>query len=888
MKRRYLAAWAIVAAIPGREPLRAQQPVPLKPFNAEEEKPVRRAEPAERPAATPVPVPKATPVPATPVPVPKAVPVPATPAPAPVIPGLSATDKPAGDKIALPKTPMKPFKVTGPSVPEIPDPTGEIRLAPSGTSMSADQIQMSIADGYYSKQMFDMAAPEYEKFLGLYPTAADRPVALFRLAESYRRNGTVNAAKNTYETLLNQFGSGEFSGPAAYRLADLYYQERNYNSALPMFRKASVRLRDPKLANMAKFYTGRTLEGLGQKLDARMVYEDLVASPNENPFIDASRLSLSVLLKDSGRTAEALKHVQALAQSTENPDLKAEATVRSGLWQLELKQPEKAAEDLTKALQMPNIGRWKDVAQIGLVQMKFNDGKYQEIVDEFGGGAKEVSADSRPQFLVLVGNSFRQLGKIPEALKLYDQLVKEAPGSMYAKDAAYERLVCIYQTEGENLLREIDQFLTNNGDSTKRDQVLLMKAEQLFKKQDYAAAAPVYEVVSRSRQLAGNYRAQALYKFGWCSLQKGENDKAIAGFTSLIEGFPTTESIGSALFHRGIARLRGKDLPGAVKDLNQLIAKYPKAKEREPALEQRAILQGQQNDNVGMAETYKLLLKEFPNTAAAADANYWIGWVAFENKNYKDVPAPLGAARQADKEKYLERASLRILLAHYYLEDWDAAGREIDLYLSAGGKGQVPEQVLRGVGMHYYELGDRTEKPEQKTENFSYAAKFLELMAKRDDAKADDFLNLGRSDLHLGKFKESSDALGSYLKTTREPAPRCVGLIALAQAQIGARDFDGAQKAADEALTLQAEGRLNADARIVTGDIQMARANPIEAAKIYETVSLVIDEEDITPRALEKAVDANQKAGKDADAKRLLNTLKSRYPEYIQKKQPQQ
>ena len=32
--------------------------------------------------------------------------------------------------------------------------------------------------------------------------------------------------------------------------------------------------------------------------DARMVYEDLVASPNENPFMDASRLSLAVLFRD--------------------------------------------------------------------------------------------------------------------------------------------------------------------------------------------------------------------------------------------------------------------------------------------------------------------------------------------------------------------------------------------------------------------------------------------------------------------------------------------------------------------------------------------------------------------------------------------------------------
>ena len=185
MKRRIIAALAIAASGPS---LIAQEAPPLKPFTLEDGTPVRRATPVEKTPATPVPVPKATPA----------------PAPAAPIPGGPAAEKPAAEKPAATKPPVKPFKVTTPGVPEIPDPTGEIRLAPSGTTMSADQIQISIADSYYAKQQFEMAAPEYEKYLGLYPTAPDRPVALFRLAEAYRRNGTVNAAKNTYEPPISK------------------------------------------------------------------------------------------------------------------------------------------------------------------------------------------------------------------------------------------------------------------------------------------------------------------------------------------------------------------------------------------------------------------------------------------------------------------------------------------------------------------------------------------------------------------------------------------------------------------------------------------------------------------------------------------------------------
>jgi len=199
----------------------------------------------------------------------------------------------------------------------------------------------------------------------------------------------------------------------------------------------------------------------------------------------------------------------------------------------------------------------------------------------------------------------------------------------------------------------------------------------------------------------------------------------------------------------------------------------------------------------------------------------------------------------------------------------------------------VPEQVLRGVAMHYYEQADRAENPEVRQNSFREAAKYLGLLTKREDAKPDDFLNLGRSLLDLGDFKNAADPLDRYLRNTKEPIPRCVGLTALAQAQIGLRDFDAAQKAVDEALPLLNEGRLYALAKIADGDIQSGRGNFEAGAKRYEEISVLIDDEEVTPKALEKAIDAYEKAGKTEDAKRILNTLQSRYPEYFQRKRKQ-
>ena len=60
-------------------------------------------------------------------------------------------------------------------------------------------------------------------------------------------------------------------------------------------------------------------------------------------------------------------------------------------------------------------------------------------------------------------------------------------------------------------------------------------------------------------------------------------------------------------------------------------------------------------------------------------------------------------------------------------------------------------------------------------------------------------------------------------------------------------------------------------------------AGNLEAAKIYQAVGAVLDDESVTPRALEKAVEAYKKAGREPEAKKTLNTLQSRYPEYLQR-----
>ncbi len=789
--------------------------------------------------------------------------IPVEPPTAPAVP--FDFDKPSPTPTPAPVV-VQPVTIVPTPVPATPSPA-------LITTQSPDKEQLDYANSLYAKKMHDMAAPEYEKYISLFPRGPDLQTVYFRLAESYRGAGSTNAAITNYTLLLTSFDEGEFVGPAAYRLADLYFQQKNYEMALPMYRRASVHLADKTAVNSAKFFTARCLENLQSPTDAMQTYQDLTDTKDNNPFREASRLALARLLSDSGKKIEAHKQYELLAKETDKPEIRIEALVKASLLKIDLGQYDTAATDLQRALQQPEIGPWKVVAQTGLMHAWYETAKYKQLVDYYAANTKDFSTEALPEVLLLTANGNRKLGNYEKALPLYDQIIKNYPDSTYALEAQYQRLVSLYYANSTALVPEIDKYLAANPASDKNSQIILLKAEALYRKQKFAEAIPVYASLQGST-LSDELMADAQFKLGWCQMQTKDFAGAIKSFSQFLLMYPKNKLVASALTQRAVASQQTGDFATALKDFDELIASYPKAKERELALQQKALILGQQQDNQGMSDTFAKLLKEYPQTAGAAQANYWIGWAAFTAKDYKNAVPPLETARKLDKDQFFEKATLYIMTCYLYLEDKEKLVTEVDAYPKTGTKIKIPVQILRWLGAQY--LNDK---------NYEQAEKFLTMVTMRkDDVITDDWLNLGRCLSSQHRSDEAIQAFTSYLDGAKEPVPRATGLLALGDAQLSLGKYDDAQKSVDAACALQPEGKMNAEGRILSGEIQMARGDYTAAAKLFESVSVLLDDPVITPHAMELAIDALKKAGKDADAAKVLNDLQTRYAEYLEQK----
>jgi TolA-binding protein len=784
---------------------------------------------------------------------------------------LTLAQPPPGFPRPLPPPPPVSRALPAEETPEAP---------PAAETEQPEKRQLEYANALFTRKLYDLAIPEYQKYLDDYPGASGRSNAYFSLGECFRNLNKSSSARTNFQRVLNDYAESDFAGPAAYALAEMAFTQKDYAAALPLFHRSVTKSKDAAVALSARYFEARCLEALDRKDEACDIYQQVAEAKNPNPYREDSRETAARIAVARGRKADALKQYEALSNETQKPALKTEATVRAGLIALDLLQSDKGKIDkgmsdkamtlLQKGRSLSEAGRWRSLAQLGILRLQFQTGQFAQLLSDYKKTQQQLPEEMRAEVILLAANSQRQLGHAKEAEALYREIIDKYPGREEAKDAAFERLINIYNSDPSSLPPEVDEFLATNPSAERADQAKLFKAEALYKQQNYPRAAPIFSEL-RASKLSPKLRAEAAYQLGSCYLQMKDVAGIVEAFGFFVQAFPDNPLAPSAYAGRAETYESDKNYDAALSDWNAILAKYPQALEREEALQRKALILGQQQNAKGMSETFRQLLKEFPKSPAGSMAHYYIGKAAFEMKDYKTALVSLNTARQLDKDRYYVQATVRIISSYFGLHDRGAVTREVDGFLAANAAGTIPAEILEWLGIGYY-----------NEKNYAAAEKYLGVLGKIDNppVKPDFWFYLGDAAAKQQNFDESETALGKYLQVATDPAGKAKVLLKLGEVKIAAHKPDDAQKIAEQIMVLQPEGQVNAQARLLAGDVQFERGNFDEASKAFMGVALLYDDPAITPRALHKAATAYQRAGNTAEADKVARQLREKYPNY--------
>ena len=826
---------------------------------------IRRAIPVST-AGTAGPMPTA-------IPVMRAIPVNAPP---PVTQGVSRAPSP------LPQASPSPQRVAEPIANRtIADDAGSIRLGPASASdpSAAVKAQLAVADGFYSRKDPASAVPEYEKFLIMAPKDhPDREKALYRLGESQRQMGSTAAAEATYASILSGPGSpatGPYRPGAAFRLGELREAAGDPLAAATNFAAAAGGTTDPSVRQAAVYRQAECFEKTGRQKEADTLFTSLLVpesvgtgtydapkSPPTNPYLVPTLMHLASNAAASGRREDAIGYYNRILSSTAPGEARAEASLRSASLLAELGKREEARKLFAEVAASKDAGSWHGIATLALLRIAATSGD-DDTVLKLSQQAATSDEDNRPEILLLRADALRRKGRHAEALSLYDTILRESPRSAAAAKAPFQRLLSLHATHSPSLAAEIDQYLMTAPDPADQARARLLKAEATLAARDYAGAAVLYGQIDASA-LPSSAKPDILYKQAWALLQAGNREGGTKALSLFLKAYPSEERAPAALAQRAMLRQESKDFEGALADFNLLSRNYPQAPERELALQQKALLLGQLQRNGEMADTFGELLRDYPKSKAAAQAHYWRGWSCYEARDYAKALPELTEARTGDPRQFGERAGLRILLCQYYLGDAKATAREAAAIKSS----LIPPEIGRWLGQKSLESGDK-----------AAAERFLVPLAKEGlPGAADPELQamLASALTGQGKFKEAQGPAAACLKLSRDPASRAKALLVSADIQRSLKNFPAAVSQIEEAMLLQPEGPVNAEARLLSGDILAAKQDFAGAAKAYLTVAYLNDDESLAGRALEKAAGAYRRAGNAAEEQKTREELRKR------------
>jgi len=726
--------------------------------------------------------------------------------------------------------------------------------------------------------------PRLSAYIERFPDHANVQAASYYLGECYYHSGSIEDAKRVLHGVINRYREGRYVALASNRLGYEDVEQKKYGQAAIHFGRVAAMATTAQERHRGRYQEASCYRYAGQ-IDESIRSYRMVELAEDAPlnYRENAKLKLGHLYLAKKENDLAMEKFQALMQPGISANLRIEATLNVGLLALQ-KKDVVIADQCFKAVLSSDQDKFKPSAQAALMNSMYTTKNYQGVLDVIRRGEHPGTPATEAVKYAIAGRSAYQLKFYSEAIRLFAQAERQVPLSAEAFEAGYFRLLCFYNIKGANIPMQVDAFLEiyqqRYPKHEKIHKALLMKAETLFDAGKHREASAAYnqinpEVIGESNQ------ANLLYKRGWCLSTSGDHNGAVRSFTRFLAKYVNDERAPSVIARRGKSFLALGDRVSALKDFDLLIQRFPKDKLAALAWQNGARIRKEDKDYADMIRRYQALLDGFPDLEqdTLANARYWIGWGNYQLKKYLEAIEALEEASRLDPQKYRDNCGTLIVLSSYAMKDKDRLQKEVDTICKMGHGDRIPATIFRWLGVQCF-----------NADEMQACQRYLALGVSFDDPRQTPqafWKMLGKACVRTGKYEEALVATGNFLDVVEQPFWKAETLFDRAEAYLGLENLDNAKKCAEEGLELRPKGRVNAELRMILGDIAYSNKDYTAAAAYYVVVvQLFVDDKTLRSDALFKSYNTLLKKGDVKEAKHYLETLKKEFPDYLKEKKP--
>jgi TolA-binding protein len=414
---------------------------------------------------------------------------------------------------------------------------------------------------------------------------------------------------------------------------------------------------------------------------------------------------------DIGDADESLKHVEAYLQKHSDHELVSAVKSVAGDSYLKTKAYDSAEATFRELLQKfpnnDNAQRWKLLLGWSLYHQK----KHQDTVATLAPFvATAKAADIKSEAVFLVGSSHFALKEYEKARDELKSSYDVNPKSANAANALLtlsrsQRLLKDLKTAQETAKKLIAEFPASN----LLDRAHYHLGEFLYSDGNYKDAAAAYSTLIE-KWPNSPLIPSALYWLGWSQSSLDQNDLAIVSFTSLITDHVDHELIGPARFARGKAYRKARKHAEAVKDLDAYLATNPAQKDKSAALLEKGLAQMDLEDNPGAIESLQAIVDDDVKFASMDKVKYNLAW-ALKDTDKEEEAVKVFAALATDHpdSSFAGEGHYHVGQKHYDDKEYvkaAAAYTQAQVKAAAAGEESIAEISAHKLGWSQYHQTD--------------------------------------------------------------------------------------------------------------------------------------------------------------------------------------
>ena len=315
------------------------------------------------------------------------------------------------------------------------------------------------------------------------------------------------------------------------------------------------------------------------------------------------------------------------------------------------------------------------LAQYNLGYCYFKEKQYADALSRFRQYVQQESNSQLPSYADAynrIGDCLFQSRQFAQAEESYSHAATLQPSA--ADYAVYQKGFLLgLQKDYKGKISSMDRLVREFPESPYVDDALFEKGRAYVMLDNSNGAADAFEqVISKFPQ--STQARKAGIQLGLLYFNANQPEKASAAYKSVIDNYPGSDEAKVALQDLKSVYLDLNDISSYAAYVNSLGGNVRFDVSEQDSLTylaaEKLFMKG---DNSGAKKSLTNYLQSFPDGAFSTNANYYLGSVAFNNKEYDEAKQLFKVVLASGDTKFAESASARKAEIEYMQEDYVAA-----------------------------------------------------------------------------------------------------------------------------------------------------------------------------------------------------------------------